>query len=177
MNTRALLIAGCLALAAASARAADAVTPKAELFGGYSYTKSGDQSLHGWDASLGVTLTRWIGVEADVSGHYGSDLGVSTNRLFFMGGPRFVYRGGGIAVFAHYLAGGARTRSGITVAGVDIAETTTDFAMAAGGGVDLRVSGRWAVRAQGDYVFVDAPGGSEHEPRISVGAVYRFGVP
>jgi len=159
-------------LLAAPAFAADGAAPKAELFGGYSYTKDGDQSLHGGEASLALRLTRWIAVEADVSAHYGSELGISTSRLFFLGGPRFAYRARSVSVFTHYLAGGARSRAGITILGVDITESRTDFAMAFGGGLDVRMSDRWAIRAQADYVLVRADGATQREPRFSAGAVF-----
>ncbi len=160
-----------LALAGAPARAADA--PSAELFGGYSYTRNGDQGLNGGEASLAIRLTRWIGAEADVSDHYASALGTKTSRLFFMGGPRFAYRGAGLTIFTHYLAGGVRSGSGLNVLGVDITQTRTDFAMAFGGGVDIGISERWAVRAQGDYALIRAEGTTEKEPRFSAGFVYR----
>jgi hypothetical protein len=161
-----------LALFGAPALAADA--PSAELFGGYSYTKNGDQGLSGGEASLGFRLTGWISVEADVSAHYGYALGTHTSRLFFMGGPRFAYRGRAFTIFTHYLAGGVRSASGLTVVGVDITERRTDFAMAFGGGVDAGTSDRWAVRAQGDYALIRADGTTEKEPRFSAGFVYRF---
>lgn len=164
-----------LLLLAAPAMAAEAAAPKVELFGGYSYAKDGDQSLHGGEFSLAVGLTRWIAVEADVSAHRGSELSLSTSRLFFLGGPRFAYRARGFTVFTHYLAGGVRTRAGITVLGVDITESQTDFAMAFGGGIDVRLSDRWAVRAQADYTIIRTGGSSENEPRLSAGAVYRIG--
>ena len=104
---RAPLALALLALAGAPALAADA--PSAELFGGYSYTKNGDQALNGGEASLAVELARWIGAEADVSAHYGSARGTHTRRLFLMGGPRFAYRGSGFTIFTHYLAGGVRS--------------------------------------------------------------------
>ena len=161
-----------LALCGAPALAAEA--PSAELFGGYSYTKNGDQGLNGGEATLGLRLTRWISVEVDASAHYGSALGTHTSRLFFMGGPRFTYRGRGFTIFTHYLAGAVRSRSGLTVVGVDIAETRTDFSMAFGGGVDIGISDGWAARAQGDYALIRADGTTEKEPRFSAGFVYRF---
>jgi opacity protein-like surface antigen len=167
-----ILVGPVLVLMAVPALAADAAAPKAELFGGYSYTKDGEESLHGGEASLALRLTRWIALEADVSAHYGSALGISTSRLFFLGGPRFAYRTGTLSVFTHYLAGGARSRAGITVVGVDITESRTDFAMAFGGGVDVGISDRWAVRAQADYVLIRADGGTDKEPRFSAGAVF-----
>jgi opacity protein-like surface antigen len=161
-----------LALSGEPALAVDA--PSAELFGGYSYTKDGEQGLNGGEASLDLRLTRWISVEADASAHYGSALGTHTSRLFFMGGPRFAYRSRAFTIFTHYLAGGVRSRSGLTVVGVDIAETRTDFSLAFGGGVDVGISGGWAVRAQGDYALIRADGTTEKEPRFSAGLVYRF---
>jgi opacity protein-like surface antigen len=161
-------------LLARPATTAEGVVPKAELFGGYSYTKGGDQSLHGGEASLALRLTRWIAVEADASAHYGSELGISTSRLFFLAGPRFVYRSPSLSVYTHYLAGGVRSRAGITVVGVDITESRTDFALAFGGGLDVRISDRWAIRAQADYALIRADGSTEREPRFSAGAVYRF---
>jgi opacity protein-like surface antigen len=169
-----LSLAVLVVLASTPAMAADGAVPKAELFGGYSYTRDGGQGLHGGEVALSVKLTPWIAAEADVSAHYGREPGLSTSRLFFMGGPRFTYRAGRVAVFTRYLAGGVRSRAGITVLGVDITENRTDFAMAFGGGVDVGVSERWAVRAQADYAFSRADGGTDREPRISAGAVYRF---
>lgn len=168
--TLALVVSAATPLVAAGADA-----PSAEVFGGYSYTKNGDQALHGGEASLAIRLTRWISAEADVSAHYGSALGTRESRLFFMGGPRFGYRGRGFTVFTHYLAGGARSGSGLTVLGVDITQTRTDFAMAFGGGVDVGFSDRWAVRAQADYalIFTKGDGATEKEPRFSAGFVYR----
>jgi hypothetical protein len=163
-----------LVLAALAAPAAAAHPPAAELFAGYSYTKNGDESLNGGDVSLAIRLTRWIAAEADVSAHYGSSLGTHESRVFFMGGPRFAYRGAGFTVFTHYLAGGARTGSGLSVLGVDITQTRTDFAMAFGGGVDAALSDRWAVRAQADYALIRADGATGKEPRLSAGLVYRF---
>jgi opacity protein-like surface antigen len=163
-----------LVLAATAGPAAAADSPPAELFAGYSYTKNGDESLNGGDVSLAIRLTRWLAAEADVSAHYGSSLGTHESRLFFMGGPRFAYRGAGFTVFTHYLAGGARTGSGLTVLGVDITQTRTDFAMAFGGGVDASVSDRWALRAQADYALIRSDGATEKEPRFSAGFVYRF---
>lgn len=163
-----------LALLAGARVAAAAETPKVELFGGYSYTKDGDESLHGGEVSLDVRINRWIAAEADVSDHFGGELSVSRSRLFFLGGLRFAYRTSSLAVFTHYLAGGARSRAGITVAGVDISESRTDFAMAFGGGVDVRLADRWAARAQADYTTIHSEGGSDNEPRFSAGVVYRF---
>lgn len=170
------LVAGLVLIAPAAAHAADG-RPKAELFAGYAYTRAGGQDLHGGEASLGVSLSRWIGLEADVSAHYGGAGGLDTSRILFMGGPTFTYRTAGFSVFTRYLAGGVRSAAGFTVLGVNITETRTDFGMAFGAGVGVRLSERWSARAQADYVSTRVEGETENEPRFSVGAVYRFGGP
>ena len=77
--TKRLLFLVCVALVlSVPAMAQDA--PKTEVFGGYSYFHSdGGGSLHGWNGSVNVSLNKWLGVVADVSGHYGSEsINVST---------------------------------------------------------------------------------------------------
>jgi opacity protein-like surface antigen len=170
MRARGML--ALVALAAAPAMA-DTTAPKVELFGGYSYTKNGGQSLNGGEGTLAISLNPWFGAEADLSLHYGSALGTHTSRLFFMAGPRLAHRGGNINVFTHALAGGVRSGSGLTVVSVNITQTRTDLALAFGGGVDARLSDRWAVRAQADYVLIRADGATEKEPRFSAGFLYR----
>jgi opacity protein-like surface antigen len=175
-RVRRRLFAGLVLIAPAAAHAADG-RPNAELFAGYAYTRAGDQDLHGGEASLGVSLSRWIGLEADVSAHSGGGEGLHTSRVLFMAGPTFTYRTSGFSVFTRYLAGGVRSAAGLTVLGVDITETRTDFGMAYGVGVGVRLSERWSARAQGDYVSTRAEGRTESEPRLSIGAAYRFGGP
>lgn len=176
-RVRRRLVAGLVLIAPAAAQAADG-RPEAELFAGYAYTRAGGQGLHGGEASLGVSLSRWIGLEADVSAHYGGGgEGLHTSRVLFMGGPTFTYRTSGFSVFTRYLAGGVRSATGLTVLGVNITEARTDFGMAFGVGVGMRLSEQWSARVQGEYVTTRAEGGTESEPRFSVGAVYRFGGP
>lgn len=150
-------------------------TPKAELFGGYSYNRSGEANLHGWNASLALNLSDWFGIEGDISGHYATVEGTDVSRLFFLAGPRISRRGDDLTFFAHVLAGGVRTRAGVEVLGVSISASETDFGGAAGGGLDFKVADRWAIRVQGDYVVVRAEGETDGDPRASLGIVYRIG--
>lgn len=116
--------------------------PKAEVFGGYSYGNfgpviagAGRTNLNGWNASVGVNLSRWFGLVSDFSGHYGSSratipflvppipcalpgcpiLTVSENDKYhnFLFGPQFSMRTKKLTPFVHALFGGARlNRSG-----------------------------------------------------------------
>ena len=50
------------------------------------------------------------------------------------------------------------------------------FAMALGGGVDVKLNDRFAIRAiQADYLRSDVFGGTTNGMRLSFGLVFRFG--
>src|SRR5215510_6064409 len=66
--------------------------PKAEIFGGYQYTRfDGGTNANGWNTSVTGNLNNWFGIVGDFSGHYVD--GVSLH--LFQVGPKFTYRGGG----------------------------------------------------------------------------------
>jgi len=163
-----------LCLIAAGVPAQD--TPKAEIFGGYSYqhwnsgTPFGGINLNGWNASVTGNVNAWLGVTADFSGHYGSPQTVKTSRHAFLFGPRLTYRGHDkISPFAHVLFGGVRAHRGTTPPGptgsplpqlAPVSETA--FGLALGGGVDYKASSRVAIRLiQADYLLTrfDQPSG------------------
>src|SRR5262249_8600837 len=89
---------------------------------------------------------------------------VKTDVLYFMGGPTVaIGHSSRFQPFARFLAGGAHTRFNVKseqnlIAGVftnSFDTGTTDFAMAAGGGIDWRVADRLKVRLfQIDYAPV-----------------------
>src|SRR5512135_897075 len=88
---------------------------KAEVFGGYQYTRlntgvSGVDSinLNGWNASVSGYFTKNLGISADFSGAYGSPFGVSTKMYPFMFGPIVhLPNSSKITPFAHALFGAA----------------------------------------------------------------------
>jgi opacity protein-like surface antigen len=171
-HVRALLVVVSAALAfAAPTEAADA--PKADLYAGYSYHDAEEGGLHGWRATLAWDQWGKLGLVADVSGHYGSAEGVDFDDLTFMGGLRFALHGKTVTPFVYGLAGGALAGTSVTVFAVSISESETHFAWAAGGGLDVRLSDRWAVRAQADYLRVEADR-AEGNLRVGVGVVYRI---
>jgi opacity protein-like surface antigen len=175
------LLAGLVLLLGASAMAQD--TPKVEVFGGYSYLRVNPGSgfeginLNGWNASIAGNFNDWFGVVADFSGHYGSPnilgINVDTNTHTFVFGPRFSYRKNErVTPFAHALFGGNRTEG--SAFGVSLSET--GFAMALGGGVDVKVNDKVAIRiAQADYVLTRLGNDNQHHFRYSAGVVFRFG--
>jgi opacity protein-like surface antigen len=65
----------------------------------------------------------------------------------------------------------------LTVTGLgtlfDVSDSATDFAMAFGGGVDIRMSERFGVRASADYIRIFGDEGV-NAFRLGVGAVFPF---
>jgi opacity protein-like surface antigen len=171
---RTTLIAIALGLALCSTAAA-AEAPTAELFGGYSYLRDEGESFHGWHASLAYNLWSNLGLVAELAGHNGSSLGVDLNTLFFLGGARFSLRMASSSVFVHGLAGGVRARGSITVFGASISESDTNLCYGPGGGLDFKLRDHWALRLQGDYLFIKTEGETVKDPRVSAGVVYRIG--
>ncbi|MBZ5653358.1 MAG: porin family protein [Acidobacteriia bacterium] len=164
------LLFGMFSLAALAQESA----PKAEFFGGYQYTRfDGGLNANGWDTTLTGNLNHWFGVAADFSGAYKSQNGVSFNNYTYTFGPVVsLRRNENFTPFAHFLAGGfhsSAAMSGLSVGG-------GGFAMMLGGGVDVKVTQRVAVRAiQFDWLSLHANGGSDNNnARISTGLLFRY---
>ncbi|MGH9798924.1 MAG: hypothetical protein ACRD82_01030, partial [Blastocatellia bacterium] len=167
-----------------SAQAMAQNTPKVELFGGYSYTRSSffqDEldkvNGNGWHGSVSVSSPFWVEGVVDVSGHYGSAQGVNSSLHLFLAGPRFVYHGKRFCFFSQTLFGRARVRADAAVPGVTTAAATDSaFAVASGGGFDIRVKDKLSLRvAQLDYVSTNFNGYAVGAFRFSTGVVLHFG--
>jgi hypothetical protein len=176
--------------------------PDAEISGGYSYFRANPGSfddqyewsnLHGWNATVAANLSECLAIEGDLGGHYGSpsiygyDIPLLDVRYYtFMAGPKLSHRSNGVIPFAHFLIGAARGSfgGGIGSFNLDLSNRNA-LAAAVGGGIDLNLDKRLAVRiVQADYLMTrfspisDFPFSSLDERqnnfRISAGVVFRF---
>jgi opacity protein-like surface antigen len=150
--------------------------PRGEVFAGYSYFNADlvvqRKGGHGFEVSGAGNFHRNVGVEVDFSGHYKDILGVNVSNYLLLGGPRFTARYERATPFVHALFGLAHTRA--------LGQSSNNFAMALGGGVDINVSPHVAIRAvQADYVLIRASGAGAsenlHNARISAGIVFKWG--
>jgi hypothetical protein len=156
---------------------------RVELFGGYSYARGGgdepalepSRSLQGFETSVAWNLGKHLGLVADASGHFGDLDGVDLSRWCFLAGPRVSFRRARVALFVHVLAGAVRTRESLTVLDITLAESATDPGAALGGGADVRLGDRWAVRLQGDLVLARMGDETSTSPRAAAGLVFRAG--
>jgi hypothetical protein len=171
-------------LAAATPAVAQVSTPAFEIFGGYSLLPAnGDdfprQTSHGFQTSVTANLTRWFGVVGDFGWQFNTarDLGPSFQGLVatsnvreYLVGPRFTARAAGANVFGHALVGISTGDAGPNFSGF----SDSGFTFGGGGGVDVHLNRRLAVRGQFDWIgsFADIV---EANTRFAVGLVVRVG--
>jgi opacity protein-like surface antigen len=174
------------------------VPTSGNIFFGYSYSggnvflssaperqaASHGAGLNGWEGSLEGKLLPWIGIVADLSGHYGShDLPVcgfvlppcriasfSAKQYTALFGPRVSVSVGKFTPFAHALVGAAH----ISDTGDSISDSDTSLATAIGGGLDYKLIKGLAWRVQGDEIHTRFFGGGQDDFRFSTGIVLRF---
>ncbi len=197
---KSLLAVLFLACSAASAFAQNRDYPKVEVFGGYSYLRAdiqpsggdfgGGENLNGFHAQLSGNIKRNFSIAGDISGHYKSftpeaavpGISITDARASiynFLAGPQVKARRGRVTPFAEALFGVARARVSATIDDINAGRTSlsdseTKFAYALGGGLDINVSERIAIRAiHADYLRTRF--GDEHQNnlRLSFGIVFK----
>jgi hypothetical protein len=79
-------------------------------------------------------------------------------QLAFLAGPRRVWRSGSLSPFAQFLVGVARSTTSLPEGG--LSDSTTDWGIAPGAGMDYRLSHHWGARGQARLLFLrgDGPG-------------------
>src|SRR5215831_19351502 len=94
-----LLMFGLLLFLPVAAMAQD--TPRAQVFGGYSYFRADGQggpgeNMNGWNGQVTGNLNKWLGLTSDFSGLYGHQtvLGIKSNDAIYTYGfgPTVSYR-------------------------------------------------------------------------------------
>jgi hypothetical protein len=169
-----LLLVALLVCAPRAVRAEDPA--RSEVFFGPSYIHVEGESLYGGEVAYAHYFDRSLGAVVDASYHVGSSGGLDLSELNLLAGPRYAFnRSGSWSFFVQALFGLRRDSTSFKVLDVSISEGESRFGIAAGGGVDIRLCTRWAVRVSGDYLWSKSEGESVNGFRASVGAVYRFG--
>jgi opacity protein-like surface antigen len=170
-------------------------------FGGSVLHTAGDfGSNTGFETSVTRNFTRHIGLKGDFSAYFNTDndrrpiticgltcttatqdIQLETRLYNFLAGPEFKARNHTrLTPFAYALGGFAHTTEQFSSPGptfnILLKETRNSFAMALGGGLDLRATKRVSVRASMDYnpVFLsDFAGGRRDFARISLGVLFH----
>jgi len=144
------------------------------------------QNYHGFTGEFNQNITKHIGLVTSLSGTYGKSpyvsaitgrtLGASASRYDLMFGPRYNFRLGTFNPFAEALFGFEHMRVTFSEAVANARDADTAFAMAFGGGLDVRLNDRFDVRAiQADYVPTFFNGKSQANYRVGAGVKVKFG--
>jgi opacity protein-like surface antigen len=175
---------------------ANAQIPSGNVFLGFSYERTNasafnpglvgttlsNPNLHGWEASFEWKVLPFVGIVGDVSGHYGSESftaftpggpineTVKGHEQEYLVGPRLSVPVGKFTPFGEVMVGVAHIHNGGTLPG----PSNTSFAYALGGGLDYRLFGPIAVRAEGDYLRTKFFSSTQNNLRLSAGVVFRF---
>lgn len=170
--------------------------PKNEFFAGYSFHSADINTLtvdprrtgqNGVNLEYTRNITKHVGITGDASAHFHRDtrstsVGTFTSKrdqYFLLGGLQFkAGNGKRMQPFAHALFGASLFRgftSDIRPSGnVYTIDDATSFAMAFGGGLDIRVNKRIDLRLiQADYAPTFFGSGRQNNFRLSVGIIFK----
>jgi hypothetical protein len=189
-------------------RGLNSYTPRFELFVGYTYLRVfptvayGNRIwwLNGGSTSIAFNLNRYLGLVGDFGGFNETRLMITTGNppaatgpfaavdggsaYTFLGGPRVSLRTHlRLTPFVQALFGEMHaTEVSLCPTCTAILPAQNAFAMAAGGGLDIRVTHRFAIRAvQGEYFMTrfenlaTGKSAAQNDVRLSAGLVLRFG--
>ena len=169
--------------------------PKAEIYGTYSLLITDidildDETIHGYGLGFQGNLNKYFGLVAEFNSNHGRSNGpfvvngrtingVDTRVNSILFGPRVSLRTKPVTVFGHYLIGPANSKLDEDPGSE---RSNTEFSQSFGGGIDINVTSRFAIRAgQFDYhaIHSDAAlnnGGSSwfRNFRYQAGVVFKF---
>ncbi len=185
--------------------------PRFEFFGGGSYAEAGLfnaghwAGLYGWDASLGLNATHWLGLVVEGGQYFGTSkiptgaqapfpscggtpsfcptttptFDVKTREYNVLFGVQFARRKyERWTPIGELLYGHQGTRGVASAQGATFTEVGTGRALVAGGGADLKINPRFALRFKADYLqtataFPLQPKQKQDNFRFSAGIVIR----
>ena len=160
----------------------------------------GYASPAGLETSLIRNFNRYVGLKADFSAHFNDETGPGNvivcnpacttanqtiqfrSRVYnFLAGPELKARNHTrFTPFVYALGGLGHTHADFTTPGPTfnllLGKSTNDFAMALGGGLDLRATKRASIRTSIDYnpIFIgDSSGGTRNLVRLSLGVLFH----
>ncbi len=159
--------------------------PKAEVFAGFQYARLNDLTAvntgldtRGFTVEGTYNVNKVLGVVADFGASYSTR---QTNLYSYMFGPRLNLRTDSrVTPFAHALFGGAHA-SKVPNNTPGTFKSASGFAMALGGGVDVKLTNRVSLRPiQGEYYYTrigvnNLQRDSQSHLRLSFGVNFTFG--
>ena len=145
-------------------------------------------TFRGWNVSGVYNFNRYIGIKADVAGQYKKFTLVETPNRVRADDSFYNYTAGvqikdnktskRFSPFAHALFGAATSKIKIDVSNFpgasNLSESNTGFSMIFGGGLDIKVTKRFSIRAiQADYNPTFIGGSTQNNVRLGFGIVFH----
>lgn len=150
-------------------------TPAVDASVGYSFFHlggSGGSNQNGISGSVAYNVNNWFGGVADFGGYHSSPFGAGLTTYTYMFGARGSYRSASkVTPFGQFLLGGAH----LTASSYGTSGAINAFAYSFGGGADISLTDKAAIRPQVDYVGLRTSGSTLNCARISIAIVYNFG--
>jgi hypothetical protein len=135
------------------------------------------QNTYGWDGAVSEYPYKphpWIGGTIDASGHYYNKSGASSQLYAIMGGPSVALRSRKLQPFGRFMLGGVVNRASATVGSVTTTASSDHFGLSVGGGIDVPLGSRCAIRGQADWIPYWVQSQRQDLLRVSGGVVLRF---
>ncbi len=138
--------------------------------------------MSGGKAEANVSFAHGLSVVAELAGQHVSNINSAHEGLSlvsYLFGPRYSYRGARRLIpFAQILVGGVHGFDSLFPDEAGALPNPNAFAYAAGGGLNMNLSPRFAIRAvQADYLQTHLPNDANNRQnhlRLSAGMVFRF---
>jgi outer membrane immunogenic protein len=164
--------------------------PRIDVGLDYDYVRSnvpaggcGCFGMNGGGGWVSFNFSRSLALVGEIAGQHASNIsstGADLTLTSYLAGPRYTWtRPYRLAPFAQALVGGAHAGGALAPGSSGLPGSANAFAMTAGGGLDIGLTRRIALRAfEADYYLTRFDNGvNDHQNnlRIAVGVVIRFG--
>jgi len=120
--------------------------------------------VQGGSVQVQARLGDRVGLVADTRGLHTSDIdssGIGLDMITATAGPRYTYKRGKVSLFGHVLAGKAMAFNGLFPHQSGFEASASSLALFAGGGVDMTLSRRVALRAvEANWMHTHLPNGA-----------------
>jgi opacity protein-like surface antigen len=139
--------------------------------------------MQGGSIELGANVWRGWGIAAEVTGTHAGSIGSSGIPLTVVTatfGPRYRWHAGRhLSLYGEGLFGEANSFDSLFPSITGSQPSSNSFALQVGGGIDYKLSDRFAVRAvDAAWLRTQLPNATDNlqnNPRLSAGIVFRFG--
>jgi peptidoglycan-associated lipoprotein len=191
MNLALVLVMVGVPAAMAQRGSSDAatITPRFDVSLGYSDMNANAPpgvtdyfGLNGGYVSGSFHIINWLSIAGQVTGGHANDislLGQDLTLLTFVAGPRVSLTGHRLVPFGQVLFGGAHGSDSYFPTATSYSSNASSWALSTGGGLDVSINRRFAVRALDvEYVKTALPNGStntQNHLTVGAGIVINFG--